>query len=75
MRDLLEVRRKQRDVLIKDIITHAQNVQICSENGFHDLWLRLNELADASRYAARIAAIVEDLESVKKYGWGDDSGS
>jgi hypothetical protein len=65
---LLERREAQLKVMIDDVLERAAVLRKCVEGGYSDVNDRLRDLASAAHDARLIAAKVDDLRDVERYG-------
>lgn len=65
---LLEQREAQLKELVEDVLHHADVLRKCVEGGYSDVNDRVRDLAVAALDARLIAAKVDDLRDLEKYG-------
>lgn len=65
---LLTLRKESLEDKLEDVLTHANILRKCVENNYSDTYLRLVDLERAVREARVLAAQVEDLQDIAKYG-------
>ncbi len=67
---LLKQREEQLKTIIEDVLTRAETLRKCVEGGYSDVNDRVRDLASATHDARLIAAKVDDLRDVERYGPG-----
>lgn len=67
---LLTLRKESLEVALQDVLTRSDMLRGCIESGFSDTYSRIVDLEDVVRKARVLAAQVEDLQDVAKYGIG-----
>lgn len=65
---LLEQREAELKDLIETVLHRAETLRACVEGGFHDTNDRVRDLATAAADARLIAAKVDDLRDIERYG-------
>lgn len=65
---LLARREEQLKELVADVLDRAETLRRCVEGGYSDVNDRVRDLAAAAHDARLIAAKVDDLRDVKRYG-------
>lgn len=65
---LLKRREQELKELIETILVRAETLRKCVEGGYSDVNDRVRDLASATYDARLIAAKVDDLRDVERYG-------